>query len=407
MVTTSKGPDGTDIICFGGQDWWYKNRGHVDLQLMRRYAKSHTTLYINSIVMQKPGLGKGKRFIERLIRKTRSILAGLLMSDAGFWVYSPLTLPLHHVPWARKINNILLRSQVRHAIRKLRIKNPIIWVVCPPAADLAIKMNANKMVYLRTDRYEEYPNVDYDIVRKYDQKLKAAADLTLFFSSSLYEEERSQCKNAFFLDHGVDYDMFAMADQNPYKPEEMVGIPKPIVGFFGAIDDHTSDIPFVEKVVSLLAHVSFVFVGNPSSDIIRLKKRKNVWMVGQKPYEQIPHYGKCFDVAIMPWRQNRWIEACNPIKLKEYLALGKPIVSTPFTELQKYLDVVYQTRTPEEFAGCIEKALREDNDELVATRRKKVEKASWDSKAELVLDLLFDNNRAAPWHQLKNSSVIL
>ncbi len=92
----------------------------------------------------------------------------------------------------------------------------------------------------------------------------------------------------------------------------------------------------------------------------------------------------------MPWRQNRLNKACNPIKLKKYLALGKPVVSTPFTELQKYQDVVYQANTPEEFAKRIEKALAEDSPERVAARRKKVETSKWDSKAKLVLNKLFE-----------------
>jgi len=92
----------------------------------------------------------------------------------------------------------------------------------------------------------------------------------------------------------------------------------------------------------------------------------------------------------MPWRHNRWIETCNPIKLKEYLALGKPVVSTPFTELQKYQDVVYQADTPEEFAECIEKALAENCPERIAARRKKVETSTWDSKAKFVLNKLFE-----------------
>ena len=91
----------------------------------------------------------------------------------------------------------------------------------------------------------------------------------------------------------------------------------------------------------------------------------------------------------MPWKQNRWIEACNPIKLKEYLALGKPIVSTPFVELQKYRDVVYEAKTPREFAECIKQALAEDNAERITGRRKTVLNASWESKAQLVLEKLF------------------
>lgn len=385
-VRTAKGKD---VICFGGEDWSYHNRGHIDMQLMRRFARYGTTMYVNSIVMQKPKLNQGSKFIQKFTRKAKSIITGLKKSHTGFWVYSPFSLPVHHLAWARPLNEMLLRCQIRRVVDKLRLNDPIVWVACPVACETAIKMKKSLLVYQRTDRYEEYPNVDYDTIRKYDLKLKASADLTLFVSSLLYEEERSQCKKAFLLDHGVDYDVFAMAEQNPYKPEDMADIPKPIVGFFGAIDDHTSDISFLKKVIDLLPQMSFVFVGSASSDCSSLLSKSNVRMLGQKPYEQIPHYGKCFDVAIMPWKQNRWIEACNPIKLKEYLALGKPIVSTPFVELQKYRDVVYEAKTPKEFAECIKQVLAEDNAERITGRRKTVLNASWESKAQLVLEKLF------------------
>ena len=383
----------TDIICFGGEDWWYCNRGHIDMQLMRRYARYGTTLYVNSIVMQKPNIREGKMFFRRLLRKVKSIFTGLKVSDAGFWVYSPFTLPVHHLSWARPVNEIILRWQVHRVVHKLRMSKPIIWVACPAACDTAIKMKNAFLVYQRTDRYEEYPNVDPDIIRKYDQKLKTTADLTLFVNSSLFIEERSQCKNAFFLDHGVDFELFASADQDKSVPQDIAPIPKPIAGYFGEIEEVKIDIHFIEKIADLLPEVSFVFIGKPSLKFLRLAEKKNVWLLGQKPYEQIPHYGKCFDVAILPWRQNRWTEAANPIKVKEYLALGKPFVSTPvFTELKQYRDITYIGRTPEEFAARIKQALREDCPEQVAIRRKKVEKAGWESKAELVLDTLFSKN---------------
>ena len=381
-----------ETICFGGEDWWYHNRGHIDMQLMRRFGQAGTTLYVNSIVMQKPKLTRwtsgGKTFRHKLIRKAKSIFRGLRKTDAGFWVYSPISLPVHHISWARSLNRIILRLQLWFVSLRLGIRNPIVWVACPAACDVAIRMKRSKLVYQRTDRFEEYPNVDVETIRQYDQKLKATADLTVFVNKMLYDEESSQCRRAIYLDHGVDFDMFASAEGSKNKPREMHDIKRPIVGFFGGIDEHTSDIELVKKVTHLLPEMNFVFVGKASVDCNGLFSKKNVWMLGQKPYEQIPHYGKCFDVAIMPWKQNRWIQACNPIKLKEYLALGKPIVSTPFVELQQYRDVVYEANTPREFAECIKKALAEDNVQRVAARREKVEHASWESKAQLVLEEL-------------------
>jgi glycosyltransferase involved in cell wall biosynthesis len=386
-----------DVICFGGEDWWYHNRGHADMQLMRHFSRLGTTLYINSIVMQKPSLkkniGGGKSFNQKLLRKARSILQGLCKSDAGFFVYSPFALPVHHLAWARPINEIILRRQVHRISQKLGLDNPLVWVACPVAADVAIKLRKGLLVYQRTDRYEEYPNVQSEVVKAYDRKLKALADLTVFANQMLFDEEAGQCKKALNIDHGVDYEFFSMAEQNPYKPEDIAKIPKPIVGYFGSIHGHTVDLDLVNALVKLLPEMSFVFVGNVSMDITELRARKNVWLLGQKPYEQIPHYGKCFDVSIMPWCRNRWIESCNPIKLKEYLALGKPVVSTPFPELEQYLDRIHVATAPEEFAGCIRHALENDNDEQIAARRKMVETASWGSKVQMLVEELFGNRK--------------
>lgn len=379
-----------DIICFGGEDWWYHNQAHIDMQLMRRFARGSTALYVNSIVMQKVNLGEGATFMRRLLRKTRSIVTGLRKSETGFWVYSPFTLPIHHFSWGRRLHKKMLEYQLRFIVHKLGISSPIVWVACPAACDVALEMDKTRLVYQRTDRFEEYPNVSVEAIAQYDRMLKAHADLTVFVSSTLYNEEAGQCKKAMFLDHGVDYDMFASVSRDNGQPEEMRGISTPIVGFYGDIENHLLDAELVEKVVDLLPHMSFVFVGKRLGDWSSLESRKNVRFLGQKPYEQIPHYGKWFDVAVMPWRQTRWIEACNPIKLKEYLALGKPVVSTPFTELQKYLDVVYQARTAEEFARCIELAVAEDDPQKIAARRAKVQPFTWDAKAAFVLKTLFD-----------------
>jgi glycosyltransferase involved in cell wall biosynthesis len=381
------------FICFGGEDWWYHNRAHTDMQLMRRFSKKGTTVYVNSIMMRRHKIIGGSRFTEKLVRKVRSILKGLKKSGAGFWVYSPFTLPMHHISWARPLNQVMLRYQIQRLMQRLDMNAPVVWVACPAACDTAINMEKAKLVYQRTDRYEDDPNVDRDAILDYDGKLKAAADITVYVNRLLYDQEAAQCKKALFLDHGVDYEMFAAAELDSEKPADIAGMKRPIVGYFGALDGHKIDISFLEAVAERLPEMSFVFIGKPSLDCSGLSARKNVCLLGQKPYEQIPHYGKCFDVAILPWKINKWTEAANPIKFKEYLALGKPVVSTPsFSELQRYLDVVYQANSPEEFAECIRKAYSQDSAELVKKRRQRVAETSWDSKAELLIGELFKEN---------------
>lgn len=381
-----------DTVCFGGEDWWYHNRGHIDMQLMRRLATLGTTLYINSIVMQKPTVGRtgasSDTILHKIARKAGSIKQGLKKTDGPFWVYSPVSLPVHHIPWLRPFNRMLLTRQVQGTMRKLDMVEPIVWVACPAACEVALRMKRFRLVYQRTDRFEEFPNVDYATVRRYDQLLKEHADLTVFVSRMLFDSEKSQCKSAFYLDHGVDYDLFASAEQDSHRPSDFPDIAGPIVGFFGGFGKHTTDVLLLERVVGLMPDVSFVFVGHSSPECETLAQMPNVYMLGQRPYETIPHYGKWFDVAIMPWQQNEWIKACNPIKLKEYLALGKPVVSRPYDELGKYADVVYEAISAEEFGVAIRRALQEDGPERIAARRHRIRDASWDCKAQTVLKKL-------------------
>ena len=378
-----------DVVCFGGEDWWYHNRGHIDMQLMRRFAKKGTTLYINSIVMQKINAFEGRKFFQKLIRKSKSIFTGLKRSGEGFWVYSPFSLPVQHIGWTKPVNEFVLRSQVGRVIRKIGIESPVVWVACPSACDMAIKMEKSKLVYQRTDRFEDFPGVDIETIKGFDCRMKANADLTIYVNRKLYEEEMNQCRKAVYLDHGVDFDLFASGLNGSKEPADMSDIPRPIIGFIGSIDDCNPDIDFLTDVADLLPDMSFVLVGRAQMDCSNLKSRKNVRMLGQKPYELVPEYGKRFDVAVLPLHQSRWADAVNPLKLKEYLALGKPVVSTPFSELRGYSDVVYEAKTPSTFAACIKKAISEDSSELVVKRRDKVRNSSWDSKAEQVLKELF------------------
>ncbi len=379
-----------DFLCFGGIDWWYHNRAHIDPQLTKRFAKVGKALYINSIVMTRLKTGENRMFLKKVIRKLKSILRGLKKTEEGFWVYSPFSVPVHHIGWAKCFNDVILRCQISCVIYWLGIHNPIVLVANPAAVDIALKMKKNKVIYQRTDRFEEASGIDVEVILRCDQKLKTESDLTIYVNTKLYEEESSQCRKAFFLDHGVDFELFASAEEKTVMPPEIADIPKPIIGYFGETSGHSVDIALAEKIADLLPEMSFVYIGTISPDCRTLMAKKNVWMLGQKDYDRIPQYGKCFDVAILPWIKNRWTEAANPIKVKEYLALGKPFVSTPvFTQIQEYLDVTYVANTPEEFAYSIVKALNENNPERIAARRKKVEASTWDSKAQLVLDELF------------------
>ncbi len=374
------------VVCFGDSDWWYHNHGHMDIQLMRRFARFTKVLYVNSIMVRKFNVREGTMFFRRFARKLRSILRGIKPSGVeNLMVYSPFTMPVHHIPFARSFNRRILNKQISHHLRRLRYDKPLVWVTCPGAAAVAVGLERTKLVYQRSDCYEELPGVDSKQVKKYDELLKEHADLVVYVNKELMMRERDSCRKALFLDHGVDYEFFAGVLRDSYVPQEMRRVPRPILGFYGGIDEHTTDIPFVEKVADLLKDFSIVLIGSSSIDLSSLASHRNVYLLGQKPYDRIPHYAKCFDVCFMPWQQNKWIQACNPIKLKEYLALGKPIVSTPFKELENYNGLVAVASSAMDFAGAVRKVLSENCPEFIVKRQKKVIADTWDAKAQRVL----------------------
>jgi glycosyltransferase involved in cell wall biosynthesis len=125
-----------------------------------------------------------------------------------------------------------------------------------------------------------------------------------------------------------------------------------------------------------------VLVGDPTCSIDELVSMPNVHWLGFRPYEEIPSLGAGFDVALMPWLRNEWIAHSNPIKLKEYLALGLPVVSTDFPEVHHYADQIAIARDPDHFIELIGQALRGNAVGTVQTRKARVERTTWDRLAD-------------------------
>jgi glycosyltransferase involved in cell wall biosynthesis len=158
------------------------------------------------------------------------------------------------------------------------------------------------------------------------------------------------------------------------------------------MSDKTLDVALLEFAAQKLPNVSFVLIGSVTMDVNKLTELPNVYFLGRKRYEEIPFYGKEFDVAMMPWNRNKWIEFCNPVKTKEYLALGKPIVSIDYPELKPYYDVVYPACDYEQFVEGIVKALDERGAELKRKRREMVRDETWDSKVQRIIGFI-ENGR--------------
>ena len=169
--------------------------------------------------------------------------------------------------------------------------------------------------------------------------------------------------------------------------EDIRPIPSPILGFFGLIHEWI-DLGLLEKVAQAHPEWSIVIIGRVSVDVSRLKVYKNVHFLGQKPYSRLIQYCKKFDIGLIPFHLNELTLNVNPIKLREYLAAGIPVVSTPLPEVEKYENIVGIGRTPQEFIDKIEAVLATEDADKKRLRCKLMKTESWESKVSTIAQLI-------------------
>ncbi|MGS2642734.1 glycosyltransferase [Streptosporangium sp. G12] len=377
-------------VCFSAQDWWYHNRAHSDFQLMRSVAAHRKVLVVNSIGMRMPMPGRSTQVLRRVGRKLRSVAMLVrrpLRELPGFYVMSPLPLPFYGSPLARRVNALLVRAQVLAVSRALGLRHPVIMVTIPTAWDVVRPMRRRALVFNRSDRHSSFPESDRPTIEALERGLLERSDHVVYVSTALMGEESGVTGDrAHFLDHGVDTDHFRRRPESE-QPADLRAIPGPRVGFFGALDDYLVDFDLLERIAVELPGVSLVLIGDATVPMERLTRHPNVHWLGFRPYEDIPAYGSGFDVAIMPWLDNPWIRHSNPIKLKEYLALGLPVVSTDFQELANYADRVRIAAGGDLFLDAVRETLRDGGLQPAETIRGSVLGASWSSRAAQLMAL--------------------
>ncbi|MFI6455612.1 glycosyltransferase [Streptosporangium amethystogenes] len=382
--------DSPGYVCFSAQDWWYHNRAHSDFQLMRSVAAHRKVLVVNSIGMRMPTPGRSTQVLRRVGRKLRSVAMLVrrpLRELPGFYVMSPLPLPFYGSALARRVNALLVRAQVLAVSRALGLRRPVIMVTIPTAWDVVRPMRRRALVFNRSDRHSSFPESDRPTIEALERGLLERSDHVVYVSTALMDEERRMTGDrAYFLDHGVDTDHFRRRPESE-QPADIRAISGPRVGFFGALDDYLVDFDLLERIAVELPDVSLVLIGDATVPMERLTRHPNVHWLGFRPYESIPGYGSGFDVAIMPWLDNPWIKHSNPIKLKEYLALGLPVVSTDFQELVNYADRVRIAASGDLFLDAVRATLRAGGLQTADKLRGSVLGASWSSRAAQLMAL--------------------
>lgn len=379
-------------MVFGGIDWWYHNAGHSDVQIAKQLAKDHKVLWVNSIGMRAPMPGKTDLVVTRYLRKLKSTLRTVRTDDTGIKVMSPIFLPAYSEAAIRR-NGALINAEVRLVLKTMGIKNPAAFITVPTAVDAVLGRDYTRVIFNRSDVFSAFPDVDSETIGKAERRLLHEADEVMFVNHGLMELEAPETKAHRFLGHGVDVDHFSTArplgGPPGTPPATLADLPRPLIGFYGALDDYTVDLDLFVQVANRLPDASVVVLGPKQMDVSALDAAPNIHYLGPIPYPELPAYAAEFDVGLMPWLQTEWIERCNPIKLKEYLTLGFPVVSTPFPELEPYRDFV-TAAAPADFAEAVAAAVDAGPHDPanVAARRDLMGHSTWGAISDQVKQAL-------------------
>src|SRR6201996_6581108 len=312
--------EGESIVCFAGEDWWY-HHPHSKNHLLKRYAKRNKVLFVNSITMGLPSIANPDFFL-KIRRKLRSYTRWLRKVPEGLWVMTPVNLPLYGTKVGRWFNRILLIAQLRLAMLMLQISRPILWVAIPTAAEMAGRLGEKLVLYQVSDKYDanEDSALSPQVICSNDRQLKDAANVVLYSGRKLFHEATEP--HRFFLEQAVDFEHFSDLKGKPAV--ELDGIPHPILGYFGAMD-YVMDTDLMAEVSRLRPDWHWVMLGL-KSNLVQVTA-PNIHFLGSKPYADLPKFVKCFDVCVLPWkRDNAFTSYGSAIKVREYLATGKPVV---------------------------------------------------------------------------------
>lgn len=320
---------GRDMLCFS-HDW--SGDPLSKTHLMRVLSRDNRILWVNSIGYRTPTASKAD--VTRAFKKLIAAASPIREPEPNIFILNPLAIPAYGQPRIRDLNRRLLRFQVKRAMRQLGFERPINWVFNPAAAVIAGALGEEMVIYYCVDEYTAFSGVSSRSLAELEEQLLRRADLVIVSADLLYQSKVRFNPRTILVRHGVDYTHFRRAlDPETVVPPEIAQLPRPVIGFFGLIADWV-DLDVMALVAKRFPEGSLVLLGKATTDTSVLERLPNVHLLGRKRYEDLPNYCKGFDVALMPFRINELTLNANPLKVREYLAAGLPVVSTAIPEVE-------------------------------------------------------------------------
>jgi len=373
------------IICISNVAWdnalWTNSQ-----EVMSRLSKKYKVLFVENQRSIFAFL-KNPKILKRQLKPLRKKNEKLL-------VYYPTPgLPFpHKFYWINYINCFILKYFLKRNIKKYKFLNSILWIYSPRAAFLVNKLEERLVCYDCVDEYSSYPNVRKKVYERLEKKILEKADCVFTTSNLLFLEKKKQNLNTFYIPNPANASLFLKANLEYVDyPLDIKNIPKPIIGFFGELN-YKIDLKLIEYIA--LSHLEWSLVligpivGINSSCLNSIKKLKNVYWLGYKKKEYLPDYLRAFDVCIIPYVLNEYTMKISPLKIYEYFASGKPVVSTSIPECRNFGRLIRIAEGKKEFISHIDQALRKDDKDIVEKRIALAKQNTWENKIEKMLKII-------------------
>ena len=373
-----------NIICFAPANWDWKTQGSCK-RFMRILGEKNKIMYINNLSFTMPNvktIGK-TALILRIKRKLISYVRMYYRVSKNITVFNPVFLPFIYDRFPR-LSLVLLRMQISALQKILGMRDPIVWIENPFGVRIISSLKPECVLYYRTDKFEAHRDLKIkQTLESLEHELTRQADYIFCVSRKLYEDKLvERQKGVYYLPHGVDLEHFSTAINDLPIPADIEAINKPIIGYFGSLTE-SNDEDLIHYIAVSRPEYSFVLIGQKLSRFHKISNLKNVYFFGAREYDDLPRYGKAFDVCLLVWKMSEWIQYCNPVKTMEYLAMGKPVVSVPIPEVKSKFDgVISIADDKDEFLTMLDNELKNDTPEKQRMRIETVRSETWRARAE-------------------------
>ncbi len=390
-----------NIICLSNQLWDFPNWTNKRHVMSRMAKQGHKVLFVD------PPINLGRVFMRQVLRghwSLKRIFTQLKKSECGALVYTPINaIPITAL--TAKLHSLRIKKLTRKHLSQEN--KTLLWIYHVEIAHVPTYVSTiphDLLIYDCVDNYEGFPRNNTPAkkakVRAKEKYLATNAKAVFATAPGLVDKLKQYNQNVYFTPNVGDYKkFFDVRNKIKELPKDLENIPRPRVGFTGALDEYKFDAKLMALIAERNPHISFVLIGqialqDRKADLssLELDQFNNIYFLGHKSYETLENYYAGFDGYIIPYELNEYtVGGCFPVKFHDALAAGLPTVVTDLPAYAPFKDVSYVTKTHDEFAEAVKKSLIEDDKDKIEARQKVAQQNDWDGKVQTMLKIVSEN----------------